>query len=151
MTSTFLPDIYRQSLVRRAVVSLVRVLVRPWPYRLAPAAGKSCGAHICPIPCSLYHLMPSHVHPYPHGPPENVATLPAPINCTYSRSTCAVRSCRTKITSSSSNTFRQVENAWNLLDFDNQSASFFCVDFSKYCSVPSVPSRLEGGKTRPQG
>ena len=30
--------------------------------------------------------MPSHVHPYPHGPPANVATLPAPINCTYSRS-----------------------------------------------------------------
>ena len=23
--------------------------------------------------------MPSHVHPYPHGPPANVATLPAPI------------------------------------------------------------------------
>ena len=28
--------------------------------------------------------MPSHVHPYPHSPPANVATLPAPINCTYS-------------------------------------------------------------------
>ena len=38
-----------------------------------------------PIPCSLCHLMPCHVHPYPHGPPANVATLPAPINCTYSR------------------------------------------------------------------
>ena len=24
--------------------------------------------------------MPSHVYPYRHGPPANVATLPAPIN-----------------------------------------------------------------------
>ena len=45
--------------------SLVRLLVRPWPYRVAPAAGESFGDHICPIPCSLCHLMPSHVHPYP--------------------------------------------------------------------------------------
>ena len=37
--------------------------------------------------------MPSHVHPYPHGLPANVATLPAPISCTYSRSKRAVRSC----------------------------------------------------------
>ena len=36
------------------------VLARPWPYRLAPAAGESCGAHICPIPCSLCHLMYNH-------------------------------------------------------------------------------------------
>ena len=81
--STFSPEIYRQSLVRRAVLSLVRLLliVRPCPYRLAPAAGESCGAHICPIPCSLFQLMPSPVHPYPHGPPANVATLPAPIDC----------------------------------------------------------------------
>ena len=54
------------------------------PYRVAPAAGESFGAHICPIPCSLCYFMPSHVHPYPHGPPANVATLPAPLNCTYS-------------------------------------------------------------------
>ena len=34
--------------------------------------------------------MPPHVHPYPRGPPANIATLPAPINCTYSRSKWAV-------------------------------------------------------------
>ena len=51
---------YRQSLVRRPVFSLVRLLVKPWPYRLAPAAGESCGAHICPILCSLCHLMYTH-------------------------------------------------------------------------------------------
>ena len=92
ISSTFLPEIYRRSLVRHPVFSLVRLLVRPWPNRVAPVAGESFGAHICPIPCSLCRLMPSPVHPYRHGPPANVATLPAPINCTYSRSKRAVRS-----------------------------------------------------------
>ena len=55
-----MPEIYRQSLVRRPVFSLVRLLVRPWPYHLAPAAGESFGAHICPIPCSLCRLMYIH-------------------------------------------------------------------------------------------
>ena len=85
ISSTNLPQIYRQSLVRRPFFSLVRLLVRPWPYRVAPAAGESFGAQICPTPCSLCHFMPSHVHPYPHGPPANVATLPAPINCMETR------------------------------------------------------------------
>ena len=49
ISSTNLPEIYRQSLVRRPVFSLVRLLVRPWPYRVAPAAGDSFGAHICPM------------------------------------------------------------------------------------------------------
>ena len=60
ISSTILPEIYRQSLVRRPVFSLVRLLVKPWPYCLAAAAGKSCGAHIYPIPCSLCHLMYSN-------------------------------------------------------------------------------------------
>ena len=92
ISSTFLAEIYRQSLVRRPVFSLVSLLVRPWPRRVTASAGEPFGAHVCPIPCSLCHIMPSHVHPYPHGPPANVATLPAPINCTYSRSKWAVRS-----------------------------------------------------------
>ena len=92
ISSTILPEIYRQSVVRRPIFSLVHVLDRPWPYRVPPAAGESFGAHICPIPCSLCHLMPSHVQAYPHGPPANVATLPAPINGTYSRSKWVVRS-----------------------------------------------------------
>ena len=53
-------------------------------------------------------------------------------------------------TSSSSKFFRQGGNGWNLFDFDNQSAAFFCVDTIKYYSIPSVPSGLEGVKTRPQ-
>ena len=52
-------------------------------------------------------------------------------------------------TSSSSKIFRQGGNAWNLFDFDNQSAAIFCADTTKYYSIPSVPSRLEGVKTRP--
>ena len=53
------------------------------------------------------------------------------------------------LNTSSSKFFRQGENAWNLFDFDNQSAANFCVDTIKYCSIPSVPSGLEGVKTRP--
>ena len=53
-------------------------------------------------------------------------------------------------TSSPSKTFRQGGNAWNLFDFDYQSAAFFCADTMKYYSITSVPSRLEGVKTRPQ-
>ena len=52
-------------------------------------------------------------------------------------------------TSSSSRFFRQGGNAWNLFDFGNQSAAFFWVDTIKYYSIPSVPSGLEGVKTRP--
>ena len=52
--------------------------------------------------------------------------------------------------SSSSKTFRQGGNAWNLLDFDSQSAAIICVDTIKYYSIPSVQSRLEGFKTRSQ-
>ena len=150
-----MPEIYRQSLVRRPVFSLVRLLVRPLPYRVAPAAGESFGAHIYyPIPCSLCHIMPSHVHPYPHGPPGNVATLPAPINQLHvfafqvgrlvwlNKEYCLN-------TSSSFKIFRQGGNAWNLFDFDNQSAAFFCVDTIKYSSIPSVPSGLGEVKTRP--
>ena len=51
--------------------------------------------------------------------------------------------------SSSSKIFGQGGNAWNLLDFEFQSAAIVCVDTIKY-SIPSVPSRLEGVKTRPQ-
>ena len=53
---------------------------------------------------------------------------------------------------SSSNFVNQGGNAWNLLDFDNQSAAIICVDTIKYYSIPSVPSRLErleGVKARP--
>ena len=51
--------------------------------------------------------------------------------------------------SSSSKIFGQGGNAWNLLDFDDQSAAIVCVGSIKYYSIPSVPSRLEGVKTRP--
>ena len=46
--------------------------------------------------------------------------------------------------------FRQGGNSWNLFDFDNQSAAFFCVETIKYCSIPTVPSGLEEFKTRPE-
>ena len=57
---------------------------------------------------------------------------------------------RHALSTSSSKIFRQGGNAWNLLDFDDQSAAIVCVGSIKYYSIPSVPSRLEGVKTRPQ-
>ena len=62
--STILPEKNRHSLVRRPVFSPVRLLVRPWPHRVAPAAGESFGAHICPTSHARYamsrHLMYTH-------------------------------------------------------------------------------------------
>ena len=52
---------------------------------------------------------------------------------------------------SSSKIFRQGGNAWNLLNFDKQSAAIIGEDNVKCYSIPSVPSRLEGVKTRPEG
>ena len=107
--------------------------------------------HICPIPCSLCHLMPSHAHPYPHGPPSKCRHTPS----TDQLHVFAFQVGRSALlnkdyclnTSSSSKNFSG--NAWNLFDFDNQSAALFCVDTIKYYSIPSVPSRLDGVKTRP--
>ena len=131
ISSTNLPQIYRQSLVRRNVFYLVRLLVRPWPYRVAPAAGESFGAYICPIPCS----MPSHA----------ISCTPIPIPpCSSSKShntpgTNQMHVFASQIirlvwlntdyclnTSSSSNLFRQGGNVWNLFDFCNRSATIFC-------------------------
>ena len=46
--------------------------------------------------------------------------------------------------------FSKVGNAWNLLDFDNQSTAIVRVDTITDYSIPSVPNRLEGVKTRPE-
>ena len=59
-SSAIVPETDCQRLVRRPVFSLVRLLVRPWPYRVTPAAGESCIAHKSPIPCWLCHQMYTH-------------------------------------------------------------------------------------------
>ena len=41
---------YRQSLGRNPAFSLVSLLVRPWGYRVAPAAGEPYGGHTRPTP-----------------------------------------------------------------------------------------------------
>ena len=78
---------YIASLVSRPAFSLARLLIRPscrgrvvWrPHMPHPMLATSMSSH-------------AHVHPYRHVLPANVAKLPAPINCTYSRSKWAVRS-----------------------------------------------------------
>ena len=90
--STILLEICRQSLVRRPVFSLVRLLVRPWTYRVAPAAGESCDSHTCPIPCWLCHLMNTRNLMILRQMSQHFP-LPAPVNCTYSRSEWTARSC----------------------------------------------------------
>ena len=150
ISSTNLPQIYRQSLVRRPVFSLVRLLVRPWPYRVAPAAGESFGAHICPILCSLYHLMPSHVHPYPHGPPVNKCRNTPSTNQLHvlayqvGRSVWLNKDYCLNTSSSSSEFFRQGGNAWNLFDFDDQSAAIFCVETIKILFHSKRSKRFRG-------
>ena len=66
ISSTNLPHIYRQSLVRRPVFSLVRLLVRPWPYRVAPAAGES----LAPIYAPSHSRYAISLH-LMYGPPAN--------------------------------------------------------------------------------
>lgn len=62
MSSTLLPDIHQQKLVRHPSFSLVSLLAEPFSYRVAPAARESCGVYTCSIACA-------HVHPaYPHTP-----------------------------------------------------------------------------------
>ena len=130
---------------------------RPWPYRVGPAAGESFGAHICPIPCSLCHLMPSHVHPYiPSWSSSKCRNTPSTnqlhvLAFQVGRSVWLNKDYYCLNTSSCSKFFRQGGNAWNLFDFDNQSAAFFWVDTIKYFSIPSIPSRLEEIKSRPYG
>ena len=137
ISSTILPEIYRQSFVRCPVFFLVRLLFRPLRYRVAPAAGESFGPH--PM-----LAMPSHVHPYPHGPPPNCNTPSTSKLHVFSfqvgRLVLLNKDYRSN-TSYPSKIFRQGGNAWNLFDFDEQSAAIFCVDTVKCYSIPSVPNR----------
>ena len=92
--------------------------------------------------------MPSHVHPYPHDGPKQMSEH------SQHQSTARILVPSRPFGLAEQGLpfeqfFRQGGNAWNLLDFDNQSAAFICVDTIKYDSIPSVPSRLEGVKTRP--
>ena len=148
ISSTNLPQIYRQSLVRRPVFSLVRLLVRPWPYRVAPCRGRvRCRPHM-PHPMLA---MPSHAISCTPIPPWSSS------KCRNTPSTNQLHVFAFQVgrsvwlnkdyclnTSSSSKTFRQGGNAWNP-DFDAPSAAVICVDAIKCYSIPSVPSRLEGG------
>ena len=142
-----MPEIYRQSLVRRPVFSLVRLLVRPWPYRLAPAAGESFGAHICPIPCSLLE----------HAISCTPITPWYSSKCRYTSSTNQLNVIAFQVgrsvwlnkdyclnTSSSSKIFRQGGNAWNLFDFDNQSAADFLCGYHKILFRSKRSKRFRG-------
>ena len=97
---------------------------------------------------------PSHVHPYPHSPPANVATSEH-----QSTARILVPSGPFGIAEQGLlfehffliQNFRTGwvrGNACNLLDFDNQSAAIICLDTVKYNSIPSVPRGVEEVKTR---
>ena len=151
---TNLPEIYRQSLVRRPVFSLVRLLVRPWP---AVSRG-SCRGRVLWRPHMSHPMlsMPSHAISRAPIPPWSSS------KCRNSPSTNQLHVFAFQVGRSvwlnkdyclntsfySSKIIKQGGTAWNLFDFDNQSASIFCVDTIKYYSIPSVPNGLEGVKTR---
>ena len=100
---------YITSLVRRPVFSLVRlIIVRPWPCRLAPAAGESCGAHICPIPCTPIPLWSSSkCRNTPSTNQLHVFSFRVGRSVLLNKDYCLN-------TSSSSKFFGQGGNAWNL-------------------------------------
>ena len=138
-SSTISPAICRQSLVRRSVFSLVSLLLRPWPYRVAPAVGKSCGAHIYPIPCCLCIPCTMAVQQmsqlFQHQSTARISFQVGRsvlLNKDYYPSTC-----------SSSKIHGQGGNAWNPLKFDNQSAAIFLCGYRKilFPSKRSKPFR----------
>ena len=138
---TMLPETYCPSLVRRPASSFVRLLVRSWPSRLVPAAGESFGADICPIPCWLCHLMYTHtlmvLQQMSNTPSTNqlhVFSFQVGRSVLLDKDYCLNTSSYSKI-------YGHGRNAWNLLDFDDQSAAIIFVDTVKYYSIPSVPSR----------
>ena len=120
---------------------------------MAPAAGESFGAHVCPIPCSLCHVMYTHIpsrssskcHNTPSTDQLHVFSFQVGRSVLLNKDYC--------LNTSSSSIFFETgwerANAWNLLNFDLQSAAIICEDTIKYYSIPSVPSPLEGVKTWP--
>ena len=147
-------EIYRQSLVRRPVFSLVRLLVRSWPYGVAPAAGESFWRPTMPHPMLA---MPSHAISCTPTPPWSSS------KCRNTPSTNQLHVFAFQVgrsfwlnkdycsnTSSSSQIFRQGGNACNLFDVGNLSAAISYVGIIKYYFIPSVPSGLEKVKTRHQ-
>ena len=145
ISSTNLPQIYRQSLVRRPVFSLVRLLVRPWPYRLAPAAGESFGAHMPqPMPAEpSYAILCTPIPPWSSSKCRNTPSTNQPHVFAFK----VGRSVWLFEHLFLFQNFRQGGNAWDLFDFDYQSATNVCVETIKYCSIPSVPSGSEEVKT----
>ena len=132
----------RVSFAAPSFPSYVCLLHRPWPYRVAPAAGESCGAHICPIPCWPCHLMTLMVlqQMSQHFQYQSTARIlvpsgpfgPAEQGLLFEQLFC----------------IQIFQTGWerleSILDFDNPSAAIICVDTIKYYSIPSVPSGLEG-------
>ena len=143
---------YVWSLWRIWVFSLVRLLVRPWPYRLAPAASESRDAYKCPISCLLCHLMYTHT----------LMVLKRMSQHSQHQSTARILVQSGPFVLAEQGLLFEhfflswnFQSGWERLDsnsvFGNQSAATFCVDTVKYYSIPSVPYRLKGVKTRPDG
>ena len=115
---------------------LVGLLVKSWPYRVAPAVGESCGAHICPIPCWLCHLMYTHTlmvlqqmsHHSQHQ--SNARTSIIVPSGPFGLAEQELLFQHSTFSSSLKND-GQGGNAYNLLDCDNQSAAIICVDSIK--------------------
>ena len=141
-------EIYRQSLVRRPVFSLVRLLVRSWPYGVAPAAGKSFWRPTMPHPMLA---MPSHAISCTPTPPWSSS------KCRNTPSTNQLHVFAFQVgrsvwlhknyclnTSSPCKNFRQGGNAWNLFDFDNQSAAIFLCGYHKILFRSKRSKRYRG-------
>ena len=152
MSSTNLPEIYRESLVRRPVFS-----PRTPPGQAMAVSRGSCRGRVRWRPHMPHPMlaMPSHAISYTPIPPwssskcRNTPSTNQLHVFSFQVGRSALLNKDYCLNTSSSKLFRQGENAWNLLDFDNQPAAIICVDTTKYYSIPSIPSGLEGFKTRP--
>ena len=142
ISSTILPQTNHQSLVRRSVFPPVRLLLID-RQSMAISRG-SCRGRVFWRPHMPHTMlaMPSHVQPYPHGLPPNVPTLPSgPFDLAEQELQFAYFFLS-----------QFFQTGWERLEsnrFDNQSAAVIRVDTIEYDFIPSVPSRLEGDKTRP--
>ena len=153
MTSVpqFCQNIYRQSLG-----SPPRLFPRTPPSQAMPVSYGSCRGRVLWRPNMPHPMlaMPSHAISYTPIPPWSSSKCPNTprTNQLHVLSFQVGRSVLLNkydysSTFSSSKIYEQGGNAWNLLDFDNQSAEIICADTTKYRSIPSVQVVFEGVKT----
>ena len=142
ISSARLLEIYRQSLVRHPIFSQVSLLVRPWPYRVVPIAGETCGVCICSIACS--HVISCCPRPTwasrqvsQHSQRQSLQVISFVAPVRSGRSVLLNKINCSETSASFSKKYGQGRNAWNLFTLKiihNQSAPIIQAN-----NIPFVP------------